>query len=146
MLKIPVLQFRWRKGDRIQKSGFFNFLCALFFSLVHSIYICDQFQPLNFFGDSIYLILAHSHELSLSIMIASIFYSWPIYFLLLVQSDGKYSFFSHEKKKISRFICLVILFKLPDRVGKSDTEMITDGLYSVGIEFSLILARTRIKL
>lgn len=32
-------------------------------------------------------------------MIASIFYSWPIYFLLLVQSDGKYSFFSHEKKR-----------------------------------------------
>lgn len=32
-------------------------------------------------------------------MIASIFYSWPIYFLLLVQSDGKYSFSSHEKKR-----------------------------------------------
>lgn len=41
MLKLPVLHFRWRKGDRIQKSGFFNFLCALLasFSSLSSLYI-----------------------------------------------------------------------------------------------------------
>lgn len=58
MLKPPVLQFRWRKGDSIQKAGFFFSV----FSSLSSLYISvTNSCLLIFFGDSIYLILAHSH-------------------------------------------------------------------------------------
>lgn len=148
MLKLSVLHFSWRK---VTKSSWklFSFLfvfSASFFPRPVYIYLWPI--PASwFFGDSI-----NSNSRSFSLY-NSFSLSWYLLFSIRDQYICFYWCslvenirFSHTKKKISRFIRLVILFNLPDRIGKSDEELITSGLYSVGFEFSMILARTRIKL
>lgn len=148
-VKALSLALQLAEGDKIQLKTVFFSLCFLcfFFSLVQSIYICDQFLPLDFLAIVLILTLAHSHYITLFL------YPDIFYFLFVTNIFAfigvvwwKIFVFLTRKKKISRFIRLVILFNLPDRIGKSDEELITGGLYSVGFEFSMILARTRIKL
>lgn len=144
MLKLSVLHFSWRK---VTKSSWklFSFLFVFF---TRPVYIYLWPIPASwFFGDS-----SNSNSRSFSLY-NSFSLSWYLLFSIRDQYICFYWCslvenirFSHTKKKISRFIRLVILFNLPDRIGKSDEELITSGLYSVGFEFSMILARTRIKL
>lgn len=147
MLKLSVLHFSWRK---VTKSSWklFSFLfvfSASFFPRPVYIYLWPI--PASwFFGDSIN---SNSRSFSLTLFL----YPDIFYFLFVTNIFAfigvvwwKIFVFLTRKKKISRFIRLVILFNLPDRIGKSDEELITGGLYSVGFEFSMILARTRIKL
>lgn len=66
-VKALSLALQLAEGDKIQLKTVFFSLCFLcfFFSLVQSIYICDQFLPLDFLAIVLILTLAHSHYITL---------------------------------------------------------------------------------
>lgn len=103
MLKLPVLHFRWRKGDRIQKSGFLNFLCALLvsFSSLSTLYISvTNSCLLIFFFWRLYLLNSRSFSLTLALYHDSFYFLFvPNIFSFIGAVWWKIFVFLTRKKK-----------------------------------------------